>query len=780
MSEEFKSYDKTPILDSLKNKWFRLTIKEIIFPVAVVSLLLVCVILAGLFGKTKTDLIEISAASSSAYLGSGLCTDIGCMETATRAMEYRNTSVDPCEDFYEYACGNYMTARPFKLNGAYVNVLGDIYQENQDKLIDLLEQPISQMHDYAAERKLKQFFQACNDMFSRDRKRGLPILNQVLPELGGWKVIGNWQSNTWDLNTVLKKVQTDFWVDAFYSVSVDTDWYDVQKRAIQLSPAGVGRWMYWSWYTNPRYEQNRQDYKKFIRRVGSQLARDAVDMNVVPSSIQSLDTLLDEFVNDTFAIEYKLAQISVDSDYTEDRYADSNKPTLGQLNMETNNVIDWTQQMAYMFNNVRVTGATKVVLSHREYFKNITDMITSLPEADRNRMLHNYLIWRVVETYVMELSWDYIHSNREVYVDLHNRQTFMGTFRYCFYMSTRYMGDALGSLYINRYFSKESRETVHDITDNIRQAIKEQLDRTPWMDGPTKQYAREKLDKVLVKMGYPEWMDNVAFVDQMYNGLNINLTDHFNNLLSGNQYHRALMNEDLNKMSSDREEWYLPVYSTYMYMYWYRNEISAPAGILQFPIYSKRQPHSATFGSLGSILGRFFHHIVDEWGKNYDKNGDYMDNGQSWWSNQSLTAYVPIKKCVDDIYTNLTRTYVLPDGTTKEIKLRARHQSPISISWTNGVRLALIGYKDWMNNLGTTEKLIPGLGLTNEQMMFLAHAQTFCYDKSHTWYVNRIMSGSPTDDVRINMVFGQLPEFSQAFQCKPGSKMNHDLKCDYY
>ncbi|XP_055896045.1 endothelin-converting enzyme-like 1 [Biomphalaria glabrata] len=779
MADEFKNYDKFPILDAIKSRWLRFTLKDMIFPAVIVVLVLICVLFAGLFGKTKNDLTEVTSASSSALLGGGLCTEVGCMETAARAMEYRNTSVDPCEDFFEYACGNYLEARTFKLNNVYYNVLGDMYQENKDKLIDLMERPISQMHDYAAERKVKQFFQACNDMFSRDKKKGLPILNKVLPELGGWKVLGTWQNNTWDFNTVLKKVQTDFWVDALYRVSVETDWYDTQKRAILLAPGGLGNWMYWTWYVNPRFEKNRQDYKKFIRRVGSLLARDAVEMKVVPSSIESLDTLLDEFVNDSFAIESKMAQIIADSDYTEDRYAEANKPTLAQLTTDTNNVIDWTQQLAYMFSYVRISGSTKVVLTHTDYFQNISNMISSLAAADKNRMLHNYLIWRVVENYISELSWDYIHANREVFVDLYKRESFLGLFRYCFAVTTRYMGDALGSLYINHYFSKESRETVHDITDNIRQALKEQLEKTPWMDGPTKQYARERLDKVILKMGYPDWMDNVGNVDQMYNGLSVNLTDHFTNMLSGNQFHRNLMNEDLNKASGDREEWTIPIYSTTMYVYLDMNEISAPAGILQFPVYSKKQPHSATFGSFGSVLARFFHHVIDEWGRKFDKGGNYMGRDQTWWSNKSVESYEPVRKCVENVY-NVTKTYRLPDGTTKDVRLRAKNFVPFAISWTNGVRLALIGYRDWMKNLGIAEKLVPGLGLTNEQTLFLAHAQTFCYDKTSSWYVNSIISGWPTNDVKINMALGQLPEFSEAFKCKKGSQMYHEERCDYY
>ncbi|CAL1536730.1 unnamed protein product [Lymnaea stagnalis] len=772
MADEFKTYDKSPILEFITLKRWSFGLRETILAAIAVLLLVLCVIFAGLLGKAKDDLSEVSSASHAAFIENKFCTDIGCMETATRAMELRNKSVDPCEDFYEYACGNYNAVRTFYPNGVARNVLRDLSQENQDRLIDLMEQPISQMHDFAAERKLKQFFQACNDLYTREKKRGLPFLTQVVPELGGWKVLGNWQSS-WDLNTALKKVQGQFWVDAFYSPTVvGTDWYDQTKKVIHLAPAGTGKWMYWSWYTNPNTQKYRDDYKKFIRRVGALLARDAVSMKVAPPDNGTLEMALDEFVNDTYTIEYNLAVIAAGSDYQDDPYLDSNKVTLTQLNTDTGNVIDWVQQLTYLFNTARVTGSTKVVLSHVDYFRNVTNMISSLPASDRNRMLHNYLIWRVAETYVQELSWEYIHANREMYDDMYNRQDFSGVYKYCMATAKYYMGDALSSLYVNRHFSQESKDTVSQQTVVCVRGLCSDpghFGRHLWLD------SSEGFSSTIICMLHPHHQ-----VDQIYNGLTVNITDHFGNLLSANQYKRDLWSEELAKVGEDREEWQYPTYSTFMSLYWFWNEIAAPAGILQFPIYSKKQPHYSTFGSLGSILGRFLHHVVDEWGKWFDKNGNLLEEHATWWSNGSLMAYEPVRKCVYDIYDNITKTYVFPDGVSRTVKVNAARQTPSAIARTNGVRLALIAYNDWMKNLAQTEKMLPGLGLTNEQMVFLAHAQTFCYDKNDRWTLNRMLRGTLSDDTRINMALGQLPEFSRAFKCKPGAKMNHEVKCDYY
>ncbi|XP_059149213.1 endothelin-converting enzyme homolog [Physella acuta] len=778
MADEFKSFDKTPIINLINlNRW-KFGLREIILGAIALLLLFLCVILASLFGKANNELSELAATQSQAYIDERMCVDIGCMETATRAMELRNKSVDPCENFYEYACGNYQNVASVYLDGGTRSVLQDLRRQNEDRLIDLMETPISKMHDASSERKLKQYFQGCNNLYTRDKKRGRPLLELINSELGGWKLLGNWKQD-WDFNDALKKVQSEFWVEAFYSLHVGRDWYDHTKRAIEISPAGTGKYMYWSWYTNPNAESYRDAYKKFIRRVGSLLVNDAITMNITQDN-GTTESDLDEFVNDTFTIESHLASVASESEYTYDAYQDANKVTLTELTSESNNLINWVQQLSYLFSTARITGATKVVLTRRNYIRELTELIASLPAEHRSRMLHNYLIWRLVERYVTEMSWDYIHANKEVYVLLHKVENFQGLYKYCFLTAQWHMQDALSALYVRHFFSEENKMAVHEITDNIKLALQSQLEKTPWMDATTKQYAKEKLDNILFKMGYPDWMGNQANVDEMYNGLTINASDHFANLLSINQYYRSLMIEELTRVGEDREEWYDPTYSTVLYLYWPWNELSAPAGILQYPIYSKKQPHHATFGSLGTILGRTLHHVVDEWGKWHDKNGDYMDEYGTWWSNASLTAYETVRKCVSDVYSNVTKTYTYPDGTSVNAQLNVQWYTPMAIAWTNGIRLALIGYQDWVKGQGIVEKVLPGTGLTNEQMIFLAHAQSYCVANDDRQKLNAWMRGQVANDIRVNMALGQLEEFSKAFNCKPEAKMNHKVKCDYY
>lgn len=777
MSEEFKEFDKAPIIPVVRISRWSFGLREVILAIIAGILLIMCLILAGLFGSTNEKLANVPTAS--AIVGKHYCTSVGCLKTATRASSLMNKSVDPCENFYQYACGNYK-----KLKSAFHylvgrNVILDLREQNEDRIIDIMEQPISTFHDNAAERKLKKFFRSCNDMYTREKQRGLPFLTQVLPELGGWKVLGTWDKD-WDVSKALKKVQSDFWVDALYGPRVEYNKDDGEGKIISLSAAGTGKLMYPQWYLQDYYKTVVEDYKKFIRRVGQLLVRDAATfLNQTQSNASLTEELLEEFVNDTYTMEYQIAALDAfDPDDLEENYY--KKMSLNVLKGVTNNVIDWTEQLSYLFNEARITGNTEVEVYNMGYFSGLSTYLQSLPVQDRKRILHNYFIWRVAESYVQEMSWEYIHANREVYVDLHGRPNFSGLYRYCFVVSEHHMMDALNYLYIEQFMSKENKQTAHDITDNIRLALKTQISKTPWMDERTRIYAQEKLDQLDLKIGYPDWMANQGEIDDMYTSLMVNQSDFFGNLLRMNQFRRKLWNEHLNSRGSGHEEWVHAAYDTAASYSMQYNEVAAPAGFLQFPIYDADQPHFSSFGSFGSIMGKFLHRFVDEWGKTVDKNGEFMFTEKglgSWWSNFTETQYKPAKQCVRNVYSNITRTVLDFNDRWTTIKVNASYAASHAINWISGVKLALLGYQDWAMKKTLSERVIPGLDMSYDQMIFLAHAQTNCEVEGRwSFYI----FGDLNAELKVNMALGQMKEFSKAFQCKKNAKMNHVKKCQYY
>ncbi len=135
------------------------------------------------------------------------------------------------------------------------------------------------------------------------------------------------------------------------------------------------------------------------------------------------------------------------------------------------------------------------------------------------------------------------------------------------------------------------------------------------------------------------------------------------------------------------------------------------------------------------------------------------------------------------VYSNVSKSYKsMWSDRYYTYHVNAKGYTPRAIAITNGVRLALEAYQKWVkvDNSGVSEKMIPGLHMTNEQMLFLAHAQTYCYNRNRYESFRKAISGQVEEDLRVNTALGQLQEFADAFKCKKGSKMNHEKKCDYY
>ncbi|KAJ8298578.1 hypothetical protein KUTeg_022638 [Tegillarca granosa] len=539
-----KSNDKAPIVtfDDVKVRLRNFRLLEIILAITTFVAVVICVILAGILAS-KSGNVENNAPSSSALTGSNICVEAPCLKSAGHALQNMNTSVDPCNNFYKYACGNFPRFNPVDSEMTSNTVYHTLYHENEEKLKRILESPVERDQKWSFEKKLKDLFSSCTNTYYKERAKGSPFINQVLPKIGGWYVLNTMNPNTWDFNDALRKTHVDLWTrTAFFTT---------------------------------RY---RNDLKMYMRRVATFLVRDSNITIANNTEQQRIET----FVNDTFEVESRLANITAETVPTTDPHADEMRLTLVQLTEKVNNVIDFTAFLKYI-------------------------------------MLNNYLVWRLAYRYAQEMSWEYVHANREFYVDLYGRPNFLGTWLYCFYYMDRNLGDALGSLYVKDHFADKNKDKLRKSSD---------------------------------KMGYPDFMVDESKMDARYEKLNIDNIDYFTNVLQINQFERADWNNLLVKRE-DRSEWAFHTYDTFMSYANYWNEMIVPAGLLQFPIYDYTLPHYWNFGSIGSLIGHYYIHGIDKFGE-----------FKNWWSNYTNLNYEKARKCVEIHYTNKTMgPYTVPGNT---------------------------------------------------------------------------------------------------------------------
>ncbi|XP_046334329.2 endothelin-converting enzyme homolog [Haliotis rufescens] len=776
IEDNFKEYNDASIITQVMRR-FALGLRELVLVAVVVGIVLLCVVFVIMFAVTKSDEVAARVEAQRGRQFDNTCFTKACLDATSYTLDNMNFSVNPCDNFYEYACGNYRLKRPLDAVNKDHSPLRDLFYKNQQKLRTLLEAPAKRNTEWASERKLKHLFQSCMDDFTLEQLKGTPFLEQILKPLGGWYVLGTWEASTWNLNGILKKVQSDFWVDALWAPRVGQDWNEPKKRSIEIYPAGTGRYMRWYYYTDPSAVKIQNDYKTFMRRVASLIIRDS---NITLSA-QTQQERVQQFITDAFSVETHIARIASGTQWTSNPYTDTNKISLDDLTTRTRNVIDWKQQMTYLFNDAGVSGSTEVAVYNFNYLTHIADVINNISAADRARTLHNYLMWRVMEIYVQDLSTEYVHANREVYVDITGYREFQGKWRYCFYYSNGRLPDAMAALFVADHFADQNKAKVIDITSTTKQALGDLLRTTPWLDDETRAYAESKVKATTFKLGYPDYIVNQDSVDTIYNQLQINGSDWFGNILRINQFHKTRWNKELRE-GEDRKRWYFRAFDTNMAVWWYWNQVVAPAGLLQFPFYDFHMPHFYTFGSFGSLLGHYVLHIVDEWGRTWDKDGEYMGANTEWWTNATMTSYGDVKQCMIDALTNKTQGPVVrPDGKKVDMPINAAGVATETIAITSGVHLSYKAYQLWLSQKGMEKTAPNGKNLSNEKLFFISFAQMYCYNTDNELMYRRLRFGYYLlGDTRVNTALGQLREFSQTFGCGPTSNMNPPNKCTLY
>ncbi|XP_046334382.1 endothelin-converting enzyme-like 1 [Haliotis rufescens] len=770
-----KRLGNVPVIGGLVTR-FSLGFRELVLIGILIVTGLMFVIFAGMYGTTKKSEERAQVQALKGDQMDKTCFSKLCLESTAYTLSSMNISAKPCDDFYNYACGNYKMFHPLDADYPSHTFLSDMLEKNEDKLKTLLEKSVKRNTDWASERKLKHLFQSCMDDFSLERLKGRPFITQVLSQLGGWSVLGTWFASNWNLNEMLKKVQTDFWVDAMYAPRVAVDYTNPTQTSIEIYPAGTSRHMYWYYYVSSYATQIQNDYKKFIGRVANLMVRDS---NIVLDATTQRDRVA-EFVNDAFTMETNIARLAINSPWKSYSYAFSNRMTLNELTQAAGGQIDYLQQSAYLFSSAGITGHKETLVYSLDYLKGLDNMIKNLPSGNQARMVHNYLIWRVMEAYVTDLSVDYVHANREVLFDTTGTTEFPARWTYCFSYVKQVMPEALGQLYIADHFVDKNKAKVTEITETTKQALADLLKKTPWMDAATRAKAEAKINSASYKIGYSDLLKSTDKIDVMYQPININVSDFFGNILSMNNFHKLAWNKELVN-GEDRDQWYFSTFDTNMAVLWYWNEVIVPAGLLQFPIYDYHLPHYFTFGSFGTILGHFVVHLVDEYGKNWDSTGTYLGSQFSWWSNATLTSYGDVKSCMIDAYNTTQGPFIQPDGKQVYFPIHSARTATDNIAQVTGVRLAYNAYQKWEATHGV-EKLAPsGQGFTNEQLFFISYAQTYCFNRdSSLAYRQARYTSRIREDYKVNLAVSQLDEFNKAFKCSATSRLNPSNKCGLY
>jgi putative endopeptidase len=310
-----------------------------------------------------------------------------------------------------------------------------------------------------------------------------------------------------------------------------------------------------------------------------------------------------------------------------------------------------------------------------------------------------------------------------------------------------YLGQALGQLYVKRYFNEDAKKRVLVLVNNLQKSFENRINHLDWMSDSTKQKAKEKLYAITKKLGYPDKWRN-------YDRVHINRTQYFENILSLNQNDYQVQLAKLNK-PVDKTEWGTTPSTVTAYYNPSFNEVVFPAGILQFPYFDFSADDAINYGGIGMVIGHEMTHAFDDQGAQFDKDG----NVKNWWTKEDYQKFKERTNQVVNLYGSFT---VLDTVHVKGALTLGENTAD-----NGGIAIAYDAFK--MTEQGKGSVKIDGF--TPDQRFFLSIARIWRV-KTRDAFLRTYVNTNPHSPAmwRVNGPLMSFEPFYQAFNVKPGDK----------
>ncbi|KAK4877932.1 hypothetical protein RN001_010438 [Aquatica leii] len=738
-----------------KSMWKKRSMLEKLLLIIVITLLFVIMVLAFLLAAADTRIRESTVLNVDDLEKPCLTKD--CIEIASSILQAMDTTVDPCDDFYSYACNGWIKANPIPEGKSNWGTFMKLEQENQLIVKHILEKPIENLKS-KAEQKAKLYYESCLDVNETIEALGAKPMINLMNKIGGWNVTNNnFSISSWSLQNVLQLIQNKYNIGALFSYVVGEDDRNSSRHVIQIDQSGL---------TLPTRDHylNATANEKLLKAYSDYMTKVGVLLGGEPNATQDQMQAVINF-------ETKLANITTPNELRRDEESLYHMMSISEL-QDRAGFIDWK---LFFENALKIVGKRKIspkeniVVYAPEYLEKLSSLIQEYQKTDDGKIvLNNYFMWQTIKTFTSFLS----KAFRDAYKGL--RKVLLGTaeggeepqWRYCIADTNNVLGFAIGAIFVREVFQGDSKTQAEAMVTNVRTAFKNNFKNLNWMDLETRLGAEEKADAISDMIGYPEFILHPSQLDERYNILDIRRDEYFENNIKINFYalrkNLEKINEPVNKTT-----WSMSPPTVNAYYTPTKNQMVFPAGILQKPFYDAKYPPSLNYGGMGVVLGHELTHGFDDQGREYDKDG----NLHQWWNNKTIEKFKERTKCVVNQYNKfkINNKNINGNQTLGE-----------NIADNGGLKAAFHAYLTVEKNQSVPPAL-PGLNLTHRQIFFVAFAQVWCSSAINETANLQIEKDSHSPaKVRVLGSLANLKEFSNEFKCKVGSKMNPKEKCEVW
>lgn len=638
-------------------------------------------------------------------------------------MSNLDTSVRPVDDFYKYACGGWMKNNPLPAAYSRFGSFDQLALDNNKRINSILTDLLKNTYQAGTtEQKLSDFYKLAMDSVRRNSEGVKPVM-PLINEFEGAKTVA-------DLRALQLKYAT-FGYGLPMGIGFGADEKNAKMNILNIYQGGLvlGQKEYYL-DTDSATTAIREAYKKHIVRMFKLFGFSEADAQ--------------KKMTDILKVETALAKVSKSQTELRDVEANYNKMTLEQFESNYPNV-----NLTKMLNaeGVKTEYFKEMVVGQPDFVKGANSVLASIT-ADE---LRAYMEWDAILSAASYLSDDVVEANFDFFGrTMSGRKENHPRWKLATAHVEAQMGEALGKMYVERYFPASSKERMEKLVKNLQISLGERIKAQDWMSAETKQAALDKLNAFYVKIGYPnQWKD--------MSGLTIDpKLSFYENVQNCRKFWSKWDIDYRAGKPVDKDEWFMTPQTVNAYYNPTTNEICFPAGILQVPFFDPTADDAFNYGAIGVVIGHEMTHGFDDQGRHYDKNGNMTD----WWTASDADNF---NKRADEYAAFFSAIKVLPD-----LNANGRLTLGENLADHGGLEVAFNAYKNATKDapLKTID------GLTPDQHFFLAYAGVWAANITEEEIRNRTkMDPHSLGEWRVNGALPHIDAWYAAYGVKPGDKL---------
>jgi putative endopeptidase len=630
-----------------------------------------------------------------------------------------DTSTAPGEDFYQYACGGWIKANPLQPQYARFGTFDQLAENNREQLKGLILNLGKQENPKGSiAQKVNDIYQMGMDSV-RLNKEGYEPLKADLAKIANAK-----RSDFTNLIAWLH----DGLGSPFFDSSVMADMKNSNVNLLYLSQSGIGlgdRDYYLENEANT--VKVRKAYVEYIQKLFQLIGYKKGAAKKASSDIMKIETAL--------------AQVAMTREESRDMQKLYNIVTVAELKSKYKD-IDWD---AY-FKTLGLKNVEKVCVCQAKSLEKVDELLRTLKDNE----IKEYITFNYVRNAAEYLSDNFVETNFDMFSKtLSGKKEMQPRWKRSLSVPNNMLGEAVGELYVNKYFPAESKRKMLELVNNLRVSLGEHIANLSWMSAATKVNALVKLNSITIKVGYPDkWRD--------YSGINIDPSKpYWDNVKAASKFEADYQYSMLSK-PVDKERWGMTPQTVNAYYEPSTNEICFPAGILQAPYFDPKADDASNYGAIGVVIGHEMTHGFDDQGREFDQNGDLKD----WWTKADADEFTKLADKLGKQYS--------AEVVADTVHANGRYTMGENIADHGGLRVAYSAFKKTAEGKSDT----PIDGFTPDQRFYLSYANVWANNITKEEILRRTkIDPHSIGKNRVNVAVRNIDEFFKAFNIKQGDKM---------